>query len=63
MFRIHRSTWVVVAMLTAGLVFWNIPGNRRKSLLLDYEGIPNPEVTVAERLEHGWPWVYLKREP
>jgi hypothetical protein len=49
MFRVHRSTWIVVTLLAAGLIFWNIPGNLRRS-------------PPDESLEHGWPWTYLRRE-
>ncbi|HVX11513.1 MAG TPA: hypothetical protein VHC22_10050 [Pirellulales bacterium] len=51
-YRLHASTWVVVAAVTCGVVFVEIPA----------------EVTVhyihyADRYteyKHGWPWVYLE---
>jgi hypothetical protein len=53
---LHRSTWVVVAMIAAGLVFANIPG--RMDVALESSDLGSYR---DFRIDHGWPWPFLRR--
>jgi hypothetical protein len=46
-YRIHRSTFVVLVLVGACLVFINIPGD--------------PDSIKSNEFQHGWPYHYFKR--
>lgn len=61
--RIHRSTWIVLAIVAAALVLANVPGHRRLTTDATISMFqPAFSNSLVERFEHGWPWVYLQRE-
>src|SRR5688500_13461366 len=47
-YRIHFSTLFVLAMVLAGLIFVNIPGDRTSA--------------ISTRYFHGWPYHYFERD-
>jgi hypothetical protein len=49
-YRIHFSTLFVLAIVLAGLVFINIPGERT-----------GPYARISNRFYHGWPYHYFDR--
>ncbi len=54
--RLHRSTYVVAALIAAALVFASIPGR------MDLDpGERGPNFPCA-CVEHGWPWPFLWRK-
>jgi len=53
---LHRSTWVVAALIAAGLVFANIPGQMK----ID-SGEHGFKLLGSGSIDHGWPWPFLRR--
>ena len=53
--RLHRSTYIVAALITIFALLANIPG--RLVLRASYESEP-----YGMHLTHGWPWTFLVRE-
>ncbi len=51
--KLHRSTYVVAALVAAVLFLANIPAR------IDRTG----PLLLYARLDHGWPWTFLRRVP
>jgi hypothetical protein len=56
-FRLHRSTCVILLLVAATLFLLIVPGEH-----VDF--IPAAKMTGAlgPKIEHGWPWVWLRRQ-
>ena len=57
-YRLHRSTAVVLLLVSGAMVLVNVPGHRRVTKFRPFHRY----LTIDEEFHHGWPLVYLRRE-
>jgi hypothetical protein len=61
-YRLHASTYVAVLLGATTLFFVNVPGQLTPYVEFDGQEKYSVEFHVNERIEHGWPWCYLRRD-
>jgi hypothetical protein len=61
-YRLHPSSYVAMLLGATVIFFLNVPGQYTPYVRFDGQEKYSIEFYVSERIEHGWPWAYLRRE-
>jgi hypothetical protein len=61
-FRLHPSSYFALLLGATFIFFLNVPGQYTPYVRFDGQGKYSIEFYVNDRIEHGWPWAYLRRD-
>jgi hypothetical protein len=61
-YRLHPSSYVAMLLGATLIFFLNVPGQYTPYVGFDGQEKYSIEFCVNDRIEHGWPWAYLRRD-